>query len=628
MSQKTNLEKKNTNNRSIDKSAIPLLEKAENEGIELAWDRLEKQQPQCGFGLLGVCCRNCNMGPCRIDPFREGPQKGVCGANEDTIVARNLLRMIAAGAAAHSDHARDVVETLLMTARGQAPDYELTDLEKLKALAELFGIEEEEPNKMAEMLALKVLDGYGTREEGLEWLKRAPKDRIEVWEEAGVIPRGVDREIVEVMHRTHMGVDTDYVNLILHGIRTALSDGWGGSMVATTLQDVLFGTPKPTKTKVNLGVLSENEVNIIIHGHEPILSEKILEATEDPELIELAQKIGAEGINISGMCCTGIELLMRKGVPMAGNFLNQELAILTGAVEAMVVDVQCIMPALTDLSDCYHTEIISTSPKAKFPGATHIEFEAEKAGEIAKKIVRKAIENYKNRIPAKVDIPDSPTEAVVGFSVEARVAGLGGELDPLLDAIKSGKIRGVAGLVGCNNPKIKHDYSHVTLTKELLKNNVLCVVGGCNATANAKAGLLLPEAAEQCGEGLKEVCQSLGIPPVLHMGSCVDNTRILVLAAEVANALGVDISDLPLAGAAPEWMSEKAVSIGTYFVGSGILTVLGTVPPILGSEKVVKLLTEDAEEVIGGKFAVETDPYKAAELMLDHIDKKREGLGI
>ncbi|MBE9506671.1 MAG: anaerobic carbon-monoxide dehydrogenase catalytic subunit, partial [Chloroflexi bacterium] len=444
----------------------------------------------------------------------------------------------------------------------------------------------------------------------------------------GIDPRGIDREIVEIMHRTHIGVDNDPVNLILQGLRASIADGWGGSMVATELSDVLFGTPTPVRSEANLGVLKADQVNIIAHGHEPTLSEMIVAATQDPEMIALAEKYGATGINVVGMCCTGNEIAMRHGIPTAGNFLQQELAVITGAVEAIIVDVQCIMPALGALTGCFHTKFISTSPKAKFPGATHIEFHEERAFEIAKEIVRSAVENYRFRKPDMVHIPDEKMECMVGFSVEAIVAALGGTLDPLLDAIKSGAIKGIGAVVGCNSVKVQHDYGHVRLLEELIKNDVLVVTTGCNAIAAAKAGLLLPEAAEQAGEGLKGVCQALGIPPVLHMGSCVDISRILVACAAIANALGVDISDLPAAGAAPEWMSEKAVSIGTYVISSGVFTVLGTVPPVLGSPVVTELLTQGANDVIGAAFAVEPDPFKAAKLMIDHIEEKRAALGI
>ncbi|HZK18307.1 MAG TPA: anaerobic carbon-monoxide dehydrogenase catalytic subunit [Clostridia bacterium] len=616
--------------KSIDSASLKMIKKAADDNIKTAWDRLEEQSPQCGFGLLGICCRNCNMGPCRIDPFGEGPQQGVCGATADTIVARNLIRMIGAGAAAHSDHGRDIITALHEAAKGNAPDYEIKDVEKLNALAAEFGIATE--NKTKEEIALDLTNAafaeYGTTKGDLQFMGRLPEKRREVWDAAGITPRGIDREIVEIMHRTHIGVDNDYVNLILHGLRSSLSDGWGGSMFATEFSDVLFGTPKPVKGMCNLGVLKEDQVNIVLHGHEPTLSEIIVAAAHDPELIEEAKEVGASGINICGMCCTGNEILMRHGVPLAGNFLQQELAIVTGAVEAMIVDVQCIMPSLPGISSCYHTKIISTSPKAKFPGAEHIPFNEHKAMDIAKDILRRAIANYPNRPKEKVNIPSEEVEYMAGFSTEAIVNALGGTLTPLIDAVKDGSIRGIVGMVGCNNPKYTHDHSHVTITRRLIENDILVVETGCAAIASAKAGLLLPEAAGQAGEGLRKVCEALGIPPVLHMGSCVDISRILVVAAALANALGVDIPDLPLAGTAPEWMSEKAVSIGAYVVGSGIFTVLGTVPPVLGSKNVTKLLTEDANSVVGAAFAVEEDPEAAASIMIDHIENKRRALGL
>jgi carbon-monoxide dehydrogenase catalytic subunit len=613
---------KDVRERSIDPASQEMLLSMQRAGQETAWDRFEKQQPQCGFGELGLCCRNCNMGPCRIDPFGEGPAKGVCGATSDIIVARNLLRTIAAGAAAHSDHARDVAHIFKLVSVGKASSYEVKDRAKMERLMKEYNVD----SQIA--LAEAIMAEFGMQEGPIQFTRRAPAKRLQLWQKLGIEPRGIDREIVEIMHRTHMGVDNDYVNLILHGLRASIADGWGGSMIATELQDVLFGTPVPITSQANLGVLLPDQVNIIVHGHEPLLSEMIVAAAEDGEMIDLAKKHGAKGINVAGMCCTGNEVLMRHGVPVAGNFLQQELAIATGAVEAMVVDVQCIMPSLGTLAGCYHTKLISTSPKAKFPGATHMEFQEENAFETAKAIVLSSIQNYQNRDPARIHIPAEKSECMVGFSVEAILGALGGSLDPLLEAIKSGTIRGLAAVVGCNNPKVKQDFGHINLVKELIKKDVLVVTTGCNAQACAKAGLLRPEAAELAGGGLKGICKALGVPPVLHMGSCVDTSRVLVTAAAIANALGVDISDLPAAAAAPEWMSEKAVSIGSYAVASGVYTVLGTVPQVFGSQNVVDLLTKGAKDVLGGCFAVEPDPFKAAKLMIDHIDGQRKKLGI
>jgi len=621
--------------KSIDKASQEILEIAEKEGIDTAWERYEAMVPQCGFGELGLCCRNCLLGPCRIDPFEEGPQKGVCGATAEIIAARNLIRMIAGGASAHSDHGRDIAHTLLMTAQGKTKGYEVKDEQKLLSLADELGIKTNGKGKkeVAMEVAEKVFSEFGQQHGELQFSHRAPEKRQALWRKLGIMPRGIDREIVEVMHRTHMGVDNDCENLITHGMRTALSDGWGGSMIATELSDVLFGTPRPIRAKVNLGVLEADEVNLVVHGHEPTLSDVIVTASQDKELLELARKNGAKGINLAGICCTANEILMRHGIPIAGNFLQQELAIATGAVDLMLVDVQCIMPALSSVAKCFHTKIVSTSPKAKFPQAEHVEFKEEEALPIAKKIVRMAVENFQNRVKEKINIPKEKMDLVAGFTAESVFKFLGGRYRatyrPLNDAIISGRLRGAAGIVGCNNPKIKHDWGHVEMAKELIKNDVLVVVTGCSAIANAKAGLLKPEAAFQyAGKGLKEICEAVGVPPVLHVGSCVDNSRILITLCNVVNegGLGDDISELPVAGAAPEWMSEKAVSIAFYFVASGVFTVLGSPFPILGSREVTELLTKRLEKTVGANFAFESDPIKAARLMIDHINKKREAL--
>ncbi len=616
--------------RTIDQTALPLIERTQSEGVETAWDRLEEQQPQCGFGQLGVCCNRCTMGPCRIDPFGNSPQRGVCGADADLIVARNFLDDLSTGAAAHSDHGREVVETLLQTALAQAKGYTITDPEKLKALAQEVGVEfnAQDLLQTAKNVALALLEEFGTVKNSIAFASRAPEKTRKIWDQAGISPRSVDREIVESMHRIHMGVGADATNVLLHGLRTSLSDGWGGSMMATEVSDVLFGTPEIKNSQVNMGVFKPDQVNIVLHGHNPILSEMIVAASQDPDMQKLAKEKGAEGIQLAGMCCTGNELMMRKGIPVAGTLLNQELALATGAVEAMIIDYQCIFPSIGQTAACYHTKLISTSEKSKVPGAEHMEFHPDSAVHTANEIVRLAIENFPNRDQDRVLIPGQPMDLTAGFSVEAIVNALGGSPQPLLDAVTAGSIRGAAGIVGCNNPKIKHNSGHVTLAKELIKQDVLVVETGCSAIACAQAGLLRPEAADLAGPGLKQVCTSLGIPPVLHMGSCVDCSRILVLAAALGNALDVAISDLPLAGAAPEWYSQKAVSIASYFVSSGVYTVLGIPPKIFGSQNVLNLAAEGLKDVVGAAFAVEPDPVKAAGMMVDHIEHKRNGLGI
>jgi len=616
------------------KASLEMIKEAKKKSIDTLWDRHNEQSPSCGFGELGICCKNCFMGPCRIDPFGEGPSEGVCGATAETIAARNFIRMIAAGAAAHSDHGRGVAQAFLATAQGKIPGYEIKDEVKLMAIAKDFEIDTEgkDKNKIAEEIGEIALSEFGRQEGLVRFLKRAPKARQEIWKNLGIAPRGIDREIVECLHRTHMGVDQDYKSIMKQGSRAALGDGWGGSMIATELQDIMFRTPEPIRSKVNLGVLKDNQVNIIVHGHEPLLSEMIVLVTQDPEMLKLAKSKGAEGINIAGICCTANEILMRHGIPIAGNFLQQELAIMTGAVEAMIVDVQCIMQSLPNVAGCFHTEVITTTEKAHMPGAIHIEFDEHDPITTATKIVRRAIENFPKR--GKVTIPQDSMDLVAGFSHETINYMLGGTFRgsyrALNDAIIDGRIRGVAGVVGCNNPKVNYDSIHTILVRELIKNDVLVVQTGCSAIACAKDGLMVPEAMKYAGPGLREICETVGIPPVLHSGSCVDNSRILIAACNMVaeGGLGNDISELPVAGAAPEWMSEKAISIGHYFVASGVFTVFGVGLPVEGSKVFKDYLFKELDEELGGTWAVETDPYKMAQLMIDHINKKREALGI
>lgn len=622
--------KKLAEQRALDATDQEIIAKAVEDGVYTAWDRLIDQQPQCGFGQLGVCCNRCAMGPCRIEPFGKKPDKGVCGANADLIVARNLLDDLSTGAAAHSDHGREVLEVLLETAEGKSQGYQITDEVKLKAIAKEYGIKTEKRKKeeIAKDVARILLEEFGTLRNKIQMAERAPEKTKDAWKKLGIVPRSVDREIVESMHRIHMGVGADYVNILLHAMRTSLSDGWGGSMMATEGSDILFGTPTPLRTRANLATLKKDMVNIVLHGHNPILSEMIVKAAEDPQVKKHATEKGAKGINIVGMCCTGNELLMRHGIPIAGTFLDQELAIATGAVEVMVIDYQCIFPSIAQTAACYHTKVVSTSQKAKVPGATYMEFRPETALDTAKEIITVAIDNYPNRNPGRIRIPQKPIDLMAGFSEEAIRKALGGTYKPLIDAIVAGKIKGAVGIVGCNNPKIKQDFGHVTLAKELIKRNILVVETGCAAIACGKAGLLVPEAADLAGEGLKSICNALGIPPVLHMGSCVDCSRILMLAANIAKELGVGIGDLPIGGAAPEWYSQKAISIGTYFVSSGVYVVLGIPPKIFGSPNVINLLASQLTGLVNASFAVEPDPVKAAGLLEAEIERKRKALGI
>ncbi len=621
----------NIDDLTIWDDAKQMLAKAKAEGITTAWDRLQSQTPHCKYCELGTTCRNCTMGPCRISTRPEGKMKlGVCGADADVIVARNFGRFVAGGAAGHSDHGRDLIEVLEAIVEGHTQDYGIRDEAKLLRIAAELGIATEGRALMdvaRELMEVCFAD-FGSRKAELAFVGRVPEKRKEIWRKLGMMPRGVDREIAEMMHRTHMGCDNDAPNTLLHAARTALADGWGGSMIGTELSDIIFGTPVPRRSQANLGTLKADKVNILVHGHNPVVSEMILAAARDPELLALAGSLGAEGINVAGLCCTGNELLMRQGIPMAGNHLMTELAIITGAVEAIVVDYQCIMPSLVQISHCYHTLFFDTAQKARFTGAIHCDIHPHNALAESKAIVRRAVENFKRRDKSRVSIPGAPVDIMTGFSNEAVIAALGGSLTPLIDAIKAGSIRGAVAIVGCNNPKFQQDSMNVGLAKELIKKDILVLATGCVTTAAGKAGLLVPEGAEMAGPGLKAVCNALGIPPVLHYGSCVDNSRVLQLCAAIANELGVDISDLPVGASSPEWYSEKAAAIGLYAVASGVYTHLGHPPHILGSKVVTDLAVSGLEELVGATFVIEPDPAKAAELFDARIRMKRLALGL
>jgi carbon-monoxide dehydrogenase catalytic subunit len=616
---------------SRDQATITLLTQAIEDGIETSFSRADSMAA-CPIGAEGYCCKVCGMGPCRL--VKEG-QTGICGATRETVAARNFARMVAAGAAAHSDHGRDLAYTLLAAAEGHAPDYSIKDPAKLREMAGYLdvAVDGKTIEELAKDVALAALGEFGKVEGKVKYLDRAPPKRQEIWKKLGIEPRNVDREIVEIMHRTHIGNDQDAEHILDHAMRAALGDGWGGSMLATDLSDVLFGTPAPVISEANLGVLKDDEVNIIIHGHEPTLSEMIVAAAQDPEMIEYAKSKGAKGITVAGICCTANETLMRQGVPLAGNFLQQELAILTGAVEAMVVDIQCIMQGVAKLADNYHTELITTSPKAKITSATHMEFDEHRAMDIAKEIVRKAVDRYPER--KKTRIPEDKAELIPGFSHEYIRYALGGthrgSFRPLNDAIVSGRIRGVVANIGCNNARICHDHLHRHVVTEFLKNDVLVVETGCGAIASAKQGYMTPEAAfEAAGPGLREVCEAVGMPPVLHMGSCVDNSRILTVLAEMVTetGLGEDISDIPAVGMAPEWMSEKAISIGTYCVASGAYVIMGHTSPVSGVEAVDRMISDGWESKVGGRMEFINDPEEIVRRSLAHIDKKRAALGL
>ncbi|MHC1725835.1 MAG: anaerobic carbon-monoxide dehydrogenase catalytic subunit [Syntrophobacteraceae bacterium] len=615
-------------------TTLQMLKKIEADGFETLFTRASEMKP-CPIGADSACCKHCFMGPCRLNSKDPYSRVGVCGATIDTIAARNFARMVASGAAAHTDHGMAMLDLFRDVVNGKIAHFKIQDEVKLKKVAESIGIPTE--NRSVKDIAddlYKELERTYTQVEGeIPFAKRVPPKTLELWRKANIVPRGAMREIMELMHRTHMGVDQDYNNIVQQCSRTALADGWGGSMVATEISDIIFGTPQPRVAGVNMGFLKEDQVNVIIHGHEPLLFESMIVASNDPANLDLAKAAGAQGINLLGMCCSGAEVLGRHGIPHAGNFLSTETVIATGAVDAMGVDVQCIMQALPKMAQCYGTKFFTTNPRAKIEGAAHIEFHEHAPFDAPNQIIGMAIERFKNRT-AKVVIPQRQDWGVHGFSHEYVNYMLGGKFrgsyTPLNENIINGRIRGVAGVVGCTNPRVRQDWVHVELVKELIKNNVLVVQTGCSQISLAKAGLMKPDAAVLAGEGLQEVCETVGMPPVLSLGSCVDNSRILIACAEMVRigGLGDKISDLPVAGAAPEYMSEKAISIGQYFVASGVYTIFGVTFPTVEGTKFHNLLFNGLEEQGFGKWGFASDPYEMAQLMIDHIDKKRAALGL
>lgn len=619
-----------------------LIEKAEQEKIDLVWQRYENMKPQCRFGERGICCRICMKGPCRINPFGKEPTVGICGATADTIVARNLVRMIASGAAAHSLHGKEIAKTLMHVAKAETNIYKIKDAHKLVSIAQKLKIETagKELLTIAGDVAASSLMDYSRMDDDIcNWLKNTiPLARLTKLKNLGIGVSNIDGSIADIMARTHIGTDADAVNILLAGLRCSLAD-YTGMQVATNLSDVLFGTPQPVVSEANLGVIKRDAVNIAVHGHNPLLSEIILEVALGMQ--EEAVQAGAPGgINIIGVCCTGNEVLLRHGIPLATNYLSQELVILTGALDAMIVDVQCIMPSLAKVAACYHTELFTTMADAKIPGATHVELGYEDSIEKARLIISKAIAAFKRREVGKILIPAEINKVIAGFSVEAIVDLLSkinseDPLKPIIDNIVNGNIRGIVLFAGCNNVRVTQDYNFVTMAKKLLSRNILILATGCGAGAFAKNGMMNSEATEiYAGDALKAVLTLLGheaglnapLPPILHMGSCVDNVRGIDLAVAIANRIGVDLNQLPLVASAPELMSEKAIAIGSWVTALGLPLHVGLTPPVTGSELVTSVLTADLKTLLDGYFIVEEDPEKAANKILDIIQEKRSAL--
>ncbi|MDR1183449.1 MAG: hypothetical protein LBK67_01475, partial [Coriobacteriales bacterium] len=464
------------------------------------------------------------------------------------------------------------------------------------------------------------------------------QERQELWAHEELAPRSIDREISTALHMTHMGNTADAEVLVRQSLRVGLADGWGGSMIGTDFSDIMFGTPTARETEGNLGVLEKDMVNLVVHGHDPAFSEIVVTAADSKEMQDYCKGKGIKGINIVGLCCTANEVAMRHGIRMVGNFLQQENALLTGVVDMMCVDVQCIFPSLGPLSECYHTKFVTSSPVCRIPGSEYVRFEPATALSSAMRLVREAIDNFANRDESKIWIPASKEKATVGYPNEQIIKELDGVTNshledrgsyrPAIDAIKAGVLRGAVAMVGCNNPKIRPDYAHIEIMKKLLANDILVITTGCAAQAATKAGLMSKEAKELCGDGLKRVCTLVGIPPILHMGACVDISRMMLLATDIAKQWDVPITSIPVVGCAPEWMSEKAVAIANYVVATGLDTYLGVDPQVRGSEQMTYLITEGTRKLTGAGYIINTDPDELVEAIKEGIEAKRRLLDI
>jgi carbon-monoxide dehydrogenase catalytic subunit len=614
---------------------------AKAKGLELGRDRLEAMKPQCGFGELGTCCRICYMGPCRIDPFGDGPKKGICGLSADTMVARNLLRETIGGAASHVGHARHLVLTLRDALTGAAP-YEIRGEDKAFAVAKQFGVPTE--GRTAKEVCLDLvniaLEDFGRQDGKLNnWLsKRAPAKELEMWQNLGIAYSNPHNEIETAMHATSMGNDADPVTLLLRTLKLGLVDGWTGLALCTDIQDILFGTPQVTVVESSAGVLKENSVNIATHGHNPVLSEKILEWAG--KLAAEATAAGAESMNVVGVCCTGNELGMRHGVPLAAHNAQSELILATGAVDAMVVDIQCIWPSLPQLAACFDTAFITTDEMVHIPGATHIEFEPHTADESAQKVVRMAIASFVKRRGKKVDIPNVRTTAVAGLSVEAIVGILSkvnaeDPLKPVIDNVVAGNIRGFAGVVGCSSVKFRDSEMTEKMVKELLANDVLVVTTGCTAHICAQDSLLTSEATDILRAG-----------PESRAGRAGQRRRAgQAAAAGVAHGqLRGQLAHCRSAGRCGRAAGRQGQPVAGHRFGAGAGAGEGhfhrRFVPGAGDHGACgatsaragrPMVTPDPDAGSGGITGAkdcEYDPIKAAAAMIAHINEKRAGLGL
>ncbi len=619
-------------------SVEEMLKRIKEDGLSSVFSRWENQERiRCNFCLQGLSCQLCSQGPCRISD-KAGAVKGVCGIDRDAMAMRNFLMRNIMGAATYGHHAYEAFRTLKATAQGQT-SFQIADVDKLKFMCEKTGINtNQDMNQMAIQLA-DLLDQemkVGPDEESIMVKAFAPKKRIPIWKDTHLYPSGVEHEVQNCIASCLTNVDGDYVSLAQKGLRLGLSTIYTAQIGLEMVQDILFGTPMPHEVDVDLGIIDPDYVNIAFNGHQPWIGVATLQKAKLQEYQEKARQVGAKGIRVIGSIETGQELLQRFEVDdifvgLMGNWLAIEPFLATGTVDALVMEENCSPPAMDQYAEKYQVALISVSTIIGVPGTQHeMPYYPAKADEMAEECIQLAIENFKKR-HEKIEpmVPKYKTKAIAGFSTESVLKAIGNDLNTLVDVIAKGQIKGIVALVNCttlrNGP---HDWNTVNITKELIKGDILVVSAGCGNHGLEVAGLCNLDAIELAGEGLKGVCKALGIPPVLSFGTCTDTGRISMLVTALADHLDVDISDLPIAITAPEWMEQKATIDGMFAVAYGAYTHLSPTPFVTGAPNLVKLLTDGVEDLTGGKVALGDDPVQAAKDIEDHILKKRKAMGL
>lgn len=612
-------------------STREMYEWTKRQGLETVFDRYEAQQPQCAFGKTGVCCQLCSHGPCRITP--RSP-RGICGATADTIVARNIVRLAAHGLAAYSHHLEKVVRTIILAAEGRTP-FVIQEEGKLRAIADVLGLDTSKPTSaLAKDLAGAVLNDLrkGSDEPMALVEALAPDTRKRAWSKLGIMPGGAHSELRDALTKSMTSVNTDPIDLLMTALRMAIATGYAGLVSTISLQDILLGTPEIVRSSADLGVIDPEYVNIVAHGHVPLIGTAVVQASQTTEMQRLAREAGAKGIKVLGSMCTGQELMQRSAhsatgfAGQIGNWINQEYMVATGAVDLVMMDLNCSTPGLKEVADRFHTKLVCVDRMVRMAGVEDIvDYDPATVGEQARELVAMGIEAFKRR-GSRIFIPRHQQDVVAGFSMESIVGALGGSLRPLLGALADGLIRGIVAVVGCTNNRNGHDTTVIPLVRELVSRDILVVNAGCVSSAVQIEGLASTAAADLAGPGLRTICKALGVPPCLNFGSCVDIGRIGVVVTAIAAEMGVDPSELPIAVSAPEYLEQKAVADGFFAVAFGLLTHIGPTPPISGGELVSKVLTQDIEQLTGGRVLIEEDPVLAAKVIADHIESRRASL--